>query len=96
MLGKAKSIFKRLKEIREKKVLVQSDLDVTWQLIEDAQVLSFVKSLIFVVLPFIVEMRLNFSFELDIYGFIPVELFDGSEKLGEVVAVIEFCIEVLE
>lgn len=78
MFGEAKSILKRLKEIRKKKVLIQSDLDVTWQLIENAQVLSFVECLVFVVLPFIVEMGFNFPFELDIYGFISVELFDCS------------------
>lgn len=76
-------------EIRVKELFIKIILDLIRDLIKYIQVSNFAQSLILIMLPFELKVRLNLSLELHVKRFVIVETLAHPKKLGQIVSIVE-------
>lgn len=89
VLRNSKELFEWVKEVKKDEVLVKTDLHVLWQLPEKVQILFKDEGLVVVVGPLVLKMLLNSLLKVFVNPLFIVKVLDGTEKLGEVLRIIE-------
>lgn len=77
---KAEGPLEALKKVREHEIFQQAHLNFFWQLLENAFVLLCQESLVFIVVPLVVEMLFDFVLDGTVDHLIVIEFLQDSKK----------------
>lgn len=89
MLRNSKEFLEGVKEIEEHKVLVQTNLDFFWELIEQVEVIFQDEGLVVVMSPLVLEVTFDAFLQVVVNPLLVIELLDCAKELCQVLGVFE-------